>query len=525
MTRRSPDLLWVGLFLGTGWWFLETLIHTFVFGNGALHETFLCMHDPNELWMRVLVAVLLAAFGWVAGRMLRAERTERDRASRLNRLFAYVRDLSQQAEGTVSHKTRDGQPSEFILIEDSLVDEKEIGHLVRAVQGLSRHLDKNIKELFALLELTAEINRGLLLDDVLNTIYESFRTIIPYNRIGVALLQDGGRTLTSRWIRADYAGVMTPIGYSSRMAGSSLERIIGDGEPRIIDDLAQHLADRPDSESSRLLVAEGIRSSLTCPLIALGKPVGFIFFSSRDPSVYQHVHSEVFKMIAGQLSVVIEKSNMYEQLLAEKETSESLLLNVMPPRIIARIKSGDRDPVEELPEVGVLFADIVGFTAVARSNSGDTVKRFLQDVFSRFDGLCERYGVEKIKTIGDAYMVSTGALSVSESGLFALAQFALALVDGAATLTYPDGKTLSVRVGVHAGPVVAGVIGQKKFAYDMWGDTVNIAHRLQSAGAPARVHVSERVYRLLQDDFRFESRGLVELKGEGPMATYFLMAK
>jgi class 3 adenylate cyclase len=525
MKRQAPSLAWAGLLLGISWWILESAIHTYVFGSGSILETLLCEHDPNEIWMRILITVLLTAFGFAAERLVRAERHEKDRVFKLNRLFTFIHGISRQIEGTALNKTVHTPQDELSLIEDSLVDGGEIGKVANAVRGLSQHLDRKIVELYALLELTEEINKGVLLDEVLETIYESFQSIIPYNRIGVALLKDNGLVLESRWLRADYDPVKTQIGYSAPMTGSSLQLIIRSGEPRIINDLSVYLAQHPNSASSKLLVDEGIRSSLTCPLIALGKPLGFIFFSSRAPGTYRNVHSEVFKLIAGQLSVVIEKSNTYEQLLAEKEISESLLLNAMPARIIALMKAGRENPVEELPEVGVLFADIVGFTEVARQCTAETVTRFLQDVFSRFDALCDRYGVEKIKTIGDAYMVSTGAPSTNRNNLLNLAKFALEMLATVAQIRYPDGRILSIRIGIHVGPVTAGVIGQKKFAYDMWGDTVNIAHRLQSSGMPGQVHVSEIVYSLLKDDLIFIPRGEIELKGEGILSTYFMMDK
>jgi len=309
------------------------------------------------------------------------------------------------------------------------------------------------------------------------------------------------------------------------MAGSSLQRIIETGEPRILNDLSEYLADHPHSRSTRLIVEEGIKSSLTCPLIAMGQPIGFIFFSSREVAAYRSVHSDIFKLIAGQLSVVIERSHMYEQLVKEKEKSEALLLNVMPNRIINRIKAGDQNPVEEISEVGVLFADIVDFTQVAARHSAEATLHFLQDVFTQFDHLCEEFDVEKVKTIGDAYMVYAYVISSDKGSLLNFSRFALEMLSTASRIRYPDGRTLQVRVGMHAGPVIAGVIGQKKFAYDMWGDTVNVAARLEATGAPGQVHVSESIYLSLKDDFAFEPRGEVELKGRGRMTTYFMKKK
>ena len=403
-----------------------------------------------------------------------------------------------------------------------VIAEDEIEKIVSAVHSLSEYLESRVEELHSLLKLTHEVNKGVLVDDILQRIYDTFNHVIPYNRIGVALLQDNGKLLASRWIRSDGDISKIVLGYSAPMAGSSLQQIINTGEPRIINDLAKYLADHPNSTSTKLILDEGFRSSLTCPLVAAGTSIGFIFFSSRQPGTYKDTHSEVFKMIAGQLSVVIEKGQVYEQVIKEKETTESLLLNVMPARIIAHIKSGNPNPVESLPQVGVLFADIVGFSEIARTQPADAVLHFLREVFTRFDSLCETHNVEKIKTIGDAYMVSSGGGASNSHGLINLAHFALDMLDAAPTLHYPDGRPLNIRVGLHIGPVIAGVIGQKKFAYDLWGDTVNIAQRLESTGIPGKILATESVHTLLKDHFQFEPRGEIELKGEGRISTYSL---
>ncbi|MBI3119704.1 MAG: GAF domain-containing protein, partial [Candidatus Hydrogenedentes bacterium] len=323
-------------------------MHTYVFDDGPLRETLWGEHDPNELWMRILATGLLTAFGWASGRLVRSERYAKERALKLNRLFKYINQTSQHLGDRFQKQPSPGSPAGSMQIEEPLVEEGEIGQIVQAVHGLSRFLDSRIAGLFAVLELTHEINKGVLVDEVLAKIFETFRPVIPYNRIGVALLEEDGRVLASRWVRADYAEIVVPLGFSAPMLGSSLQRIIETGEPRIINDLGAYLEEHPQSKSTRLIFDEGIRSSLTCPLIAVGKPIGFIFFSSREAGTYQDVHSDIFKLIAGQLSVVVEKSHMYEQLIREKETSESLLLNVMPARIIARMKAGTQNPVEDL---------------------------------------------------------------------------------------------------------------------------------------------------------------------------------
>ena len=222
------------------------------------------------------------------------------------------------------------------------------------------------------------------------------------------------------------------------------------------------------------------------------------------------------------LSVVVEKSNLYQQVLQEKHTSEGLLLNVMPPRIAAHLRAGKQAPAENLPEVNILFADIVEFTGFAGRFMPERVLELLQNIFVPLDRLCDVYGVEKIKTIGDEYMAMTGAASGTLRGLAEFALEALRIVEG---MRYPDGNPVRMRIGMHTGPAVAGVIGQKKFAYDIWGDAVNIASRMESSAEIGRIHVTEEIRLRLQNEFVFAERGGIEIKGKGLMRTYYLTAK
>jgi class 3 adenylate cyclase len=273
------------------------------------------------------------------------------------------------------------------------------------------------------------------------------------------------------------------------------------------------------------MVEEGIRSSLTCPLASGGKPVGFMFFSSRRAETYRNVHVEVFKLIAGHLSLVVEKSKLYQQILREKENSERLLLNVIPARIAARLHAGEQPIAESLPAAGILFADLVDFTAFASRFAPERVLQTLQDIFLCLDRLCDVHGVEKIKTVGDEYMAISAQSPDAAENLGRLAAFALAATAAVGALSYPDGTPVRLRVGLHSGAAMAGVIGQKKFAYDIWGDAVNVASRMESHGEPGRIHVTESARGLLRDRFAFEDHGVVEVKGKGPMRTYFLTGR
>ena len=190
----------------------------------------------------------------------------------------------------------------------------ELGQLGLALVELGKTLERKFEEISSLARVTEQINAGLLLEEVLEKVYTSFRPIIPYDRIGFALLEDGGRTLRARWAHSDSEVVKITKGYAARMEGSSLLEILRTARPRILNDLEAYLLDHPNSESTRLIVEEGMRSSLTCPLLAAGKPVGFMFFSSTKVGAYADLHVDLFMQIAGQLAMILEKSKLYQQL-------------------------------------------------------------------------------------------------------------------------------------------------------------------------------------------------------------------
>lgn len=204
----------------------------------------------------------------------------------------------------------------------------------------------------------------------------------------------------------------------------------------------------------------------------------------------------------------------------ERAESERLLLNVLPAAVSKRLRQGENPIADDYQSVTVLFADIVDFTAMTSALSADEVIRMLSGLFSMFDDLVAERGLEKIKTIGDAYMAVGGLPDP-------LPDHAIRVVDLAVAMQACTGRSdqfpgLSLRIGVHSGPVSGGVIGTRKFAYDVWGTTVNIAARLQSTGVPGRIHVSEEIHNLTHRAFEFESRGVVELRGLGPRTTYLV---
>ncbi|TAE27890.1 MAG: response regulator [Candidatus Kapaibacterium sp.] len=207
---------------------------------------------------------------------------------------------------------------------------------------------------------------------------------------------------------------------------------------------------------------------------------------------------------------------------AEKRRAEQLLLNILPASIADRLQNGERQIADRFDDATVLFADVTNFTPLSETYSAEEIVGLLNRLFSAFDALADKYGVEKIKTMGDSYMAACGIPLQRPDHAAASAHMAIEMLQSLATLNQESGNSLNIRIGLHCGPVVAGVIGVKKFIYDLWGDTVNIASRMESHGEAGKIHVSEAIYTKLKDTFRFEDRGMVEVKGKGSMKTYFL---
>ncbi len=217
-------------------------------------------------------------------------------------------------------------------------------------------------------------------------------------------------------------------------------------------------------------------------------------------------------------------SEQADALRLEKDRADALLLNVLPVSISTRLLAGERTIADAYPAVTVLFADIVGFTPLASRLPADEVVEMLGRLFARFDELATARGLEKIKTIGDAYMVAGGLPEPLADHAARVVDLGLAMID----VAMHEGDRIAdlrLRVGVHSGPVIGGVIGDRKFAFDIWGETVNIASRLESLGIPGRVHVSAATWRIVEDLFEAEPRGPIHLRGYGPMETYEIVRR
>lgn len=211
-----------------------------------------------------------------------------------------------------------------------------------------------------------------------------------------------------------------------------------------------------------------------------------------------------------------------EQKEAVHKATEKILHNILPQKIAERIKNGEEEIIERFENCSVLFADMVGFTKWSEKKNVNELGATLNHIFSMFDGLANVFGVEKIKTIGDAYMCVSGLPEPCDDHAERMAKMALAMNEKIKE-AYPNGE-IKLRIGIHTGEVVAGVIGKNKYAYDLWGDTVNTASRMESHGVENKIQVSEPFKNLLGNEFQFEERGEIEIKGKGKMKTWFLLA-
>jgi len=222
---------------------------------------------------------------------------------------------------------------------------------------------------------------------------------------------------------------------------------------------------------------------------------------------------------------VREKDRAYRMLNLERERADQLLLNVLPKEVAPRLKQSGQTIAEHFDSASVLFADIVGSTTLFADMEPREIVDWLNEVFSAFDVLLDKYGLEKIRTIGDSYMVAAGVPSPRPDHARALALMALEMCEQLQQMPARNGRRIAFRMGMNSGPMVGGVIGKTKFHYDLWGDTVNTASRMESHGEAGKIQVTQQTYDLLRGEFDFEPRGLIPIKGKGELQTWFLLGR
>jgi class 3 adenylate cyclase len=288
-----------------------------------------------------------------------------------------------------------------------------------------------------------------------------------------------------------------------------------------------------------LLVRMTVVTEVAFTLVTLAFYLGFDAALGGDPTIRFSLCMTIAALgaigalVANQMSrqgrqSYLQQRTIEEQVAAldeEKRRSEELLLNILPPSIAERLKTSRAAIADGFAEVSVLFADIVGFTTMSERVAPAELVDRLNAVFSSFDDLAEKLHLEKIKTIGDCYMVAAGLNFERHDHAEALAEMALAMLRRMEGFSTNFGERLNLRIGIHTGPAVAGVIGKKKFIYDVWGDTVNTASRMESHGEPGMIHVTDAVHARLDAKYEFTARGEIDVKGKGRMTTWFLTGR
>ena len=292
-------------------------------------------------------------------------------------------------------------------IEVSLSPADEISTLGQALHDLAQTLEVRYQETRQLGVITSQINAGLMLDEILEAVYHEFRAFIPYNRIGFSLIETNGQSVRAYWAKTDQPAAQLKVGYSAPLQGSSLETILRTGQPRILNDLQLYLQQKPDSQSTQLIVGEGIRSSLTCPLLANGVPVGFMFFSSIYPNTYADVHVEIFQRIANQLSVIVEKGRLVSELATQKQAIEQQngelrQLNDLKNSFLGMAAHDLRNPLSNIQMALSLLSDREGNWTEAMRQS------LVEDSLAQTD-----YMLQLLHDLLDVSQIEAGKLTIN----------------------------------------------------------------------------------------------------------------
>lgn len=243
------------------------------------------------------------------------------------------------------------------------------------------------------------------------------------------------------------------------------------------------------------------------------------------PIYYLRVINTIGTIIFVGISVYVfayDLNNAREKISQESERANKLLLNILPEPIADRLKNDTQTIADGFGSASVLFADMVGFTKMASRYNPEDLVKMLNKYFSVYDRLTEKYKLEKIKTIGDAYMVAAGIPEKTQDHAKTIVEFAREMLEATNQISGEDGDKVDLRIGINSGPVIAGVIGTKKYIYDLWGDAVNLASRMEAYGVPGRIHVTADTYNLLKSDYHFEQRDKIDIKGKGFIQTYLL---
>ncbi len=280
-----------------------------------------------------------------------------------------------------------------------------------------------------------------------------------------------------------------------------------------------------------LFYIQAVVSASTCTALFLAMTLPFAIGTTDTTQLLANsmliVSANVVGLFAARRLELLRRRAFARSIMIDQERNKAreLLDRILPATVAQRLRDGTGQTTERLPDVAVLFADLQDFTTLAASCEPEETLTLLSDVFEKFDALVAQHGVEKIKTIGDAYMVASGAPPGSTSNIRNIAALACDMVRAVEGMTRPDGTPLGIRIGISSGPIIAGVVGDSRFLYDLWGDPVNTASRMETTGECGRIQVTHDVVEALGESYAFEPRGEIEIKGKGRMQTWWMTAQ
>lgn len=384
---------------------------------------------------------------------------------------------------------------------------------------LAQKYDESIEDIQFVTKLTQRLNAGLTLEEILDYIFEEFQGVVPYERIGMAFLEE--KTLRLEWVRSNLSEVHLTTGFECTLSDINLRRSEDIICSHIFHDLEEYVLRHPHVELVHLLLQEGMRANMICPLRVMNKTIGFLFFSSTTPCAYRKRHADFFDSISEPMAAILEKARLYQMVKQEQEKAERLLQHLLPPSVVQQLKERSGAVAQQYEQVTVLFAELVDIRQWIPSPT--KLVAFLNELFSSFDDLCARHGVTKLRSYGDRYIVVSGAPLPEEDHALRAAAFALDMMAIAQRFKTPLEAPVQLRVGLHSGPVVGGVVGKQILQYDLWGEAVNIASRMESHGIPGMIQISAETFSLLDERFACRKRGRVAMKGGSFYETYLLV--
>jgi class 3 adenylate cyclase len=289
------------------------------------------------------------------------------------------------------------------------------------------------------------------------------------------------------------------------------------------------------------ILSQKMKSVMVVPLMKQNEVTGIIYLENNlIEGAFTIERLNLINILSSQMAISLENALLYQnmeekirlrtkQLNEEKEKSDELLLNILPPEIASELKNNGTSKARQFEDVSVMFTDIVNFSGLCEILSAEELVSELNYFYCEFDRIIGKYGIEKIKTVGDSYMCAGGLNFTKEfdAANIVLAAFEINdfIQEHMKSQVSDEKPAISMRIGIHTGPVIAGIVGIKKFAYDIWGDTVNVASRMETAGEPGKVNISGQTYELIQDKFNCTPRGKIKVKNKGLVEMYFVESK